>query len=93
MLNNISDISRSYYFTLNALEQTKLSKYWACLWDFVIFRAFNMGVIPNPKMAFIFPISCILAFIFPILIKYFPKFIGKGSFLKSHLRLKKVCPI
>ena len=27
-----------------------------------------MGVIPNPKMAFIFPISCILALIFPILI-------------------------
>ena len=39
-----------------------------------------MGVIPNPKMAFIFPISCILALIFPILIKYFPKFVGKGSF-------------
>ena len=32
-----------------------------------------MGVIPNPKMAFIFPISCILALISPILIKYFPK--------------------
>ena len=32
-----------------------------------------MGVTPNPKMAFIFPISCILALIFPILIKYFPK--------------------
>ena len=39
-----------------------------------------MGVIPNPKMAFIFPISCILALIFPILIKYFPKCVGKGSF-------------
>ena len=25
-----------------------------------------MGVIPNPKMAFIFPISCILVLIFPI---------------------------
>ena len=25
-----------------------------------------MGVIPNPKMGFIFPISCILALIFPI---------------------------
>ena len=42
-----------------------------------------MGVIPNPKMAFIFPISCILALIFPILIKYFPKYVGKGSFPKS----------
>ena len=39
-----------------------------------------MGVIPDSKMAFIFPISCILALIFPILIKYFPKCVGKGSF-------------
>ena len=28
-----------------------------------------MGVIPNPKMAFIFPISCILVLIFPIFMK------------------------
>ena len=45
-----------------------------------------MGVIPNPKMAFIFPISCILALTFPILIKYFPKCVGKGSFPKSHIK-------
>ena len=45
-----------------------------------------MGVIPNPKMAFIFPISCILALIFPILIKYFPKCVGKGRFLKSQIK-------
>ena len=45
-----------------------------------------MGVIPNPKMAFIFPISCILALIFPILIKYFPKCVGKGSFPKSEIK-------
>ena len=45
-----------------------------------------MGVIPNPKMAFIFPISCILAVIFPILIKYFPKCVGKGSFPKSQIK-------
>ena len=38
-----------------------------------------MGVIPIPKMAFIFPLSCILAFIFPILIKYFPKCEGKAA--------------
>ena len=31
-----------------------------------------MGVIPNQKMAFIFPSSRILALIFPILIKNFP---------------------
>ena len=45
-----------------------------------------MGVIPNPKMAFIFPISCILALIFPNLLKYFPKCEGKGSFLKSQIK-------
>ena len=44
-----------------------------------------MGVIPNPKMALIFPISCVLALIFPILIKYFPKCEGKGSFPKSQI--------
>ena len=31
-----------------------------------------MGVIPNQKMAFIFPILCILALIFPILWYIFP---------------------
>ena len=45
-----------------------------------------MGVVPNPKMAIIFPISCILALIFPILMKYFPKCIGKGSFPKSQIK-------
>ena len=45
-----------------------------------------MGVIPNPKMAFIFPISCILALIFTILLKYFPKCVGKGSFPKSQIK-------
>ena len=45
-----------------------------------------MGVIPNPKMAFIFSISCILALIFPILIKYFPKCVGKGSFPNSQIK-------
>ena len=45
-----------------------------------------MGVIPNPKVAFIFPNSCILALIFPILIKYFPKCVGKGSFPKSQIK-------
>ena len=38
-----------------------------------------MGVILNPKMVFIFPITCILALIFPILIKYFSKCGEKGS--------------
>ena len=49
-----------------------------------------MGVIPNPKMAFIFPISCILALIFPILIKYFPKCVGKGSFPKSQIKSLRI---
>ena len=35
---------------------------WPFLWHY-------MGVISNPKMAFIFPISFILALIFPVLIK------------------------
>ena len=45
-----------------------------------------MGVIPNPKMTFIFPLSCILALIFPIFMKYFPKCSGKGSFPKSQIK-------
>ena len=45
-----------------------------------------MVVIPNPKMAFIFPISCILVIIFPIFIIYFPKCEGKGSFPKSQIK-------
>ena len=45
-----------------------------------------MGVIPNQKMAFIFPISCILVFIFPIFMIYFHKCEGKGSFQKSQIK-------
>ena len=45
-----------------------------------------MGVIPIPKMAFIFPISWILALIFPIFIKYFPKYEGKGTFPKFQIK-------
>ena len=50
-----------------------------------------MGVIPNLKMVFIFPISCILALIFPIVIKYFTKCEGKGSFLKSQIKSLMTC--
>ena len=39
-----------------------------------------MGVIPNSKITFIFPISCILVHIFPIFMIYFPKCEEKGSF-------------
>ena len=46
-----------------------------------------MGLIPNPKMAFIFPISCILVLIFPIFMTwYFPKCEGKDSFPKSQIK-------
>ena len=45
-----------------------------------------MEVIPNSKLAFIYPISCILALIFPIFIKYFPKCSGKDSFPKSQIK-------
>ena len=48
-----------------------------------------MGVIPNPKLVFIFPISCIIALIFPVVIKYFPKCEGKGSFLESQIKQDK----
>ena len=40
---------------------------------------------PMQKWSF-FPISCILALIFPVVIKYFPKCEGKGSFLKSRIK-------
>ena len=40
------------------------------IWQFLLPY---MGVIPNPKMVFIFPISCIFALIFPLFMKYFPK--------------------
>ena len=45
-----------------------------------------MGVIPNQKMAFIFPISCILVLIFPIFMTYVPICEGKGSFRKSQIK-------
>ena len=45
-----------------------------------------MGVIPNPKMVIIFPISCILAHIFSVVIEYFLKREGKFSFQKSEIK-------
>ena len=65
------------------LDLVSINGYSDFIWPFL--RPY-MGVIPNPKMAFIFPISCILALIFPILIKYFPKCVGKGSFPKSQIK-------
>ena len=58
----------------------------------------TMGVIPNPKMAFLFPISCILVLIFPIFMTYFPKCEVKGSFPKSQIKSlgqghTKCCPV
>ena len=55
--------------------------------DFIwLFLPPYMGVIPNPKMAIVFPISCILVLIFPIFMIYFPKCEGKGSFPKSQIK-------
>ena len=45
-----------------------------------------MGVIPNPKMVFIFPIICILVLVFPFVMIYFPKCEGKGNFPKSQIK-------
>ena len=42
-----------------------------------------MGFIPDPKMTFIFPISCILVLIFLFFMIRFPKCEGKGSLPKS----------
>ena len=75
---------RSFSFaTISSYNNTKIVIISDFIWPFL--RPY-MGVIPNPKMAFIFPISGILALIFPILLKYFHKCEGKGSFLKSHIK-------
>ena len=75
------------HILLNILSILLLSRVSDFIWLFL--RPY-MGVIPNPKMAFIFPISCILALIFPIFINYFPKYEGKGSFPKSQIKSLRV---
>ena len=81
-----------------SLSRTLANKLINNIFDFILWYALPtsdfiwpflrpyMGVIPNPKMAYIFPISCILALIFPIFIKYFPKYEEKGSFPKSQIK-------
>ena len=49
-------------------SQALLAWFSDFIWPFLLPY---MGVIPNPKMAFIFPISYILALIFPIFMKKF----------------------
>ena len=44
------------------------------------------GVIPNPKMAHIFPILCILGIIFPKSLKNVPKYKGIGRFPHSQIK-------
>ena len=53
-----------------------------------------MGVIPNPKMAFIFPISCILVLIFPNFMIYFPSDLYKSDWKlqgNTNTQLKLLC--
>ena len=88
----------THYFSLNgSLRPTNLKKnlkpwYLICIIHIVAsdyiwpFLPPYMGVIPNPKMAFIFPISCILLLIFPSFMIYFPKSEGKGRFPKSQIK-------
>ena len=53
-------------FIIAIVDVYKTNYYIMLASDFIWpFLGPYMGVIPNPKMAFIFPISCILALIFP----------------------------
>ena len=45
-----------------------------------------MGVIPNPKNGLYFANFHEIGLIFPIVIKYFPKYEGKGSILKYQIK-------
>ena len=49
-----------------------ITLYLTLQWFYLAIFIAHMGVIPNPKMAFIFPISCILALIFWFLWNIFP---------------------
>ena len=79
-----------YYLKQIVLKLEKI--YFRCqnlyiLSDFIWpFLPPYMGVIPNQKMTFIFPISCILVLIFPIFMIYLAKCEGKGSFPKSQIK-------
>ena len=61
--------SRSSPVALLGLSlSSSLKTLWLPISDFLWpFLTPYMGVIPNPKMVFIFPISCILVLIFPFL--------------------------
>ena len=63
---------------------------WYSIYQFTLYSDFiwlflgpYMGVIPNPKMAFIIPILCISALIFPIL---------KNSFLNVKKKVASLNP-
>ena len=73
------ECKKTHHPVLKYQNYTGRYTYSDFIWPFL--RPY-MGVIPNPKMAFIFPTSCILALFFPILLKYSPKCKRKGSFLK-----------
>ena len=68
------------------LHQKACSKYSVAS-DFIwIFLPPYKGVIPNPKMVFIFLILCILVIIFPKCMNNFPNCKEKGSFPKSKIK-------
>ena len=58
------ECKKTHHPVLKYQNYTGRYTYSDFIWPFL--RPY-MGVIPNPKMAFIFPTSCILALIFPIL--------------------------
>ena len=64
-------------------QKTTINFFWArvCSDFYLAILPPYMGVIPNPKMAFIFPISIIKVLIFPIFIFmiYIAKCEGKGK--------------
>ena len=73
---NLLDCLLMFYFCLNTNSPTSD-------WPFL---APYRSTIPNQKMAYIFPILCILGIIFPKSLRNFPKCKGKGSFPKSQIK-------
>ena len=74
--------------TFNDVEYLNGSYFDIKQWFYLDILTPHMLVIPNPKMVYIFPISCILVLIFPIFFLslymiFSPKCAGKGRLPKS----------